>query len=138
MKKRSDGWVAKAACRGLDPALFFPLVEDVTWDMQPGDIVDLTYHVLPEKARKVVVQQAGEWPDLPTAAKLCDKCTVRNNCLDYVLSLPAKEEGFWAGTTPGMRRRVRPMLAQVDLEADYGEGISAVTETLAAFDVVCP
>lgn len=40
--------------------------------------------------------------------RICRPCPVREECLDYALSNPAKtQDGLWGATTPGERRRLR-------------------------------
>lgn len=89
----STEWTERAACRGMDPDIFFPID-----DRQPA---------------------RGKAPrrDVYAAARaICDGCEVRQDCLDESLSLPWSEDraGMFGGLTP--RERV-PMRAQRNREA---------------------
>ena len=62
-------WVEHAACRGMNPALFFA-------GNNPG--------------------RAGNKPQVAHAVKVCAGCPVKAECLDYALN--AREiEGVWGG-----------------------------------------
>ncbi|GGL05770.1 transcriptional regulator WhiB [Sphaerisporangium melleum] len=67
-------WLRRAACRGEDPELFFPISAK-----GPG-------HVQHERAKAV-----------------CRRCPVQNPCLDYALRT-GQEHGIWGGTDPDERR----------------------------------
>ncbi|WP_214414494.1 WhiB family transcriptional regulator [Sphaerisporangium fuscum] len=69
-------WLRRAACRGEDPELFFPISAK-----GPG-------HVQHERAKAV-----------------CRRCPVRTPCLDYALTT-GQEHGIWGGTDPDERRTV--------------------------------
>ncbi|GII85139.1 hypothetical protein Ssi03_31290 [Sphaerisporangium siamense] len=67
-------WLRRAACRGEDPELFFPISAK-----GPG-------HLQHERAKAV-----------------CRRCPVRVPCLDYALRT-GQEHGIWGGTDPDERR----------------------------------
>jgi WhiB family transcriptional regulator, redox-sensing transcriptional regulator len=64
-------WRHQAACRGLDPEVFYPVTED----------------------------------EADVAKSVCDRCAVRESCLEQALSLREKE-GVWGGCTEKERRRI--------------------------------
>ncbi|WP_405149903.1 WhiB family transcriptional regulator [Sphaerisporangium sp. NBC_01403] len=67
-------WLRRAACRGEDPELFFPISAK-----GPG-------HMQHERAKAV-----------------CRRCPVRTPCLDYAVT-SREEHGIWGGTDPDERR----------------------------------
>lgn len=67
-----DSWNARAACRGLNPRVFFPTDDD---------------------------------DDAGPAKAICDRCPVREPCLEYALG-EREREGVWGGCTEGERRRI--------------------------------
>ncbi|MGW4639100.1 WhiB family transcriptional regulator [Sphaerisporangium sp. NPDC004334] len=67
-------WLRRAACRGEDPELFFPISAK-----GPG-------YAQHERAKAV-----------------CRRCPVRNACLDYAVRT-GQEHGIWGGTDPDERR----------------------------------
>ncbi|RZQ60536.1 WhiB family transcriptional regulator [Amycolatopsis suaedae] len=69
-----ENWRNRAACRDIDPELFFPLT-----DMGPG-------------ARQVA-----------QAKSICAGCPVRAQCLDYALD-NGLDHGVFGGTTQRERR----------------------------------
>lgn len=70
-------WMKRARCRDMDPELFFD---------SPGNEY---------KPAKVNAQ----------AAKACSECRVRDQC--YLYALRHEAHGYWAGTTPPDRRKLR-------------------------------
>ena len=48
----------------------------------------------------------GDHDGLMRALAICDSCTVRAECFEYVLDL-GEPEGIWAGTTARQRRAMR-------------------------------
>jgi WhiB family transcriptional regulator, redox-sensing transcriptional regulator len=86
---RALGWMARGACRQLDPELFFPITA-----------------VTGQAARQVEAAKA-----------VCGPCDVRTNCLSYALE--AMPEGIWGGTTLNERRaaRRRPPRRQASAES---------------------
>jgi WhiB family transcriptional regulator, redox-sensing transcriptional regulator len=73
----SRGWARRAACRGADPELFYP------------------------------VGTAGPAQQQVDAAKaICAHCPVQNACLDWALRV-GEAHGVWGGTTPEERRWLR-------------------------------
>lgn len=62
----------------------------------------------------------------PIAAKACSECKVRDQC--YVYALKHESFGYWAGTTPPERRRLRkaagitlePMIIELKAYAPHG------------------
>ncbi|SFI97834.1 WhiB family transcriptional regulator, redox-sensing transcriptional regulator [Amycolatopsis sacchari] len=69
-------WQERAACRGEDPELFFPVSE-----MGPG-------------ARQVAQAKA-----------VCARCPVRAECLQYALDT-GLDHGIFGGTTDAERRKL--------------------------------
>ncbi|MEV7908058.1 WhiB family transcriptional regulator [Streptomyces anulatus] len=78
---RCETWQDRAACRQVDPELFFPAVNDVTGS--PG----------------------AETRAYAKAKKICARCPVRSQCAAYAL---ARDEryGLWGGMTPRQRQRL--------------------------------
>jgi WhiB family redox-sensing transcriptional regulator len=72
-----DGWAARGACRHSDPELFFPVA-----------------------ARGPALRQ------LARAKKVCARCPVRIECLDYALQT-GQAFGIWGGTSEEERRLMR-------------------------------
>ena len=74
-------WMTKAACRGLDSDLFFP------------------------------VDRGGGAPRYTSRAKaICARCAVLDDCLDYALGFTARDDvGIFAGTNATERRELRRM-----------------------------
>ena len=73
---RTD-WRQQAACRSLDPDLFFP------------------------------VSTAGaSLPQIETARCVCERCPVRSACLRWALDA-GQVSGIWGGTTEEDRRAMR-------------------------------
>jgi len=64
-------WRHQAACRGLDPEVFFP------GEAEPGD----------------------------AAKAVCDRCPVRQPCLEWALASREKQ-GVWGGCDERDRRRI--------------------------------
>ncbi|MFC4536946.1 WhiB family transcriptional regulator [Sphaerisporangium dianthi] len=67
-------WLRRAACRGEDPELFFPISAK-----GPG-------HAQHERAKAV-----------------CRRCPVQSSCLEYALRT-GQEHGIWGGADPDERR----------------------------------
>lgn len=67
-------WRDRAACRGEDPELFFPVGRD--------DV---------------------DRPEIDAAKEICDRCPVLDECLDYALQT-RQPEGIWGGLTSTGRR----------------------------------
>jgi WhiB family redox-sensing transcriptional regulator len=65
-------WKMAAACRGLDPNMFFPTAES----------------------------------DAEMAIRVCAKCVVKSECLEYAL-VTNEQYGIWGGTTEDERRKLR-------------------------------
>ncbi len=72
MKPTDTTWMADAACRDTDLAVFFGTVRD-------ADSVD-------------------------EAKQFCQRCPVRDDCLDYALATN-QTDGIWGGTTGRERDR---------------------------------
>lgn len=77
-------WRTRAACRGVDPDLFFPDGHEDS----PG-----------------YARQAAQ------AIAVCAGCAVRPECLRFAMST-RREYGIWGGTSDVERRAVRPALAR--------------------------
>jgi WhiB family transcriptional regulator, redox-sensing transcriptional regulator len=79
-----NDWRAHAACKGIDPELFFSS-ED-----------------LPDKRERIEREQA--------AKAICGHCSVRADCLAYAIAA-GERYGIWGGLNPQERRaaaRSRP------------------------------
>src|SRR5688572_16820431 len=46
------------------------------------------------------------------AKAICRRCTVRNDCLNYALSLEGRVEGVWGATSPRERRRINKIVSR--------------------------
>ncbi|MEU8122477.1 WhiB family transcriptional regulator [Spirillospora sp. NPDC049024] len=77
MSKTTLNWEEAAACRSLDPELFFPVAEENVYATQIAAI-----------------------------RRLCAACPARSRCLEWALTT-GEPHGIWAGTTPAERRRLR-------------------------------
>jgi len=73
---RDTSWLDRAACRHVDPELFFP-VSDI-------------------RAARAQVQ---------AAKRVCRRCPVRGTCLSWALD-HGQEAGIWGGMTEEERRRL--------------------------------
>jgi WhiB family redox-sensing transcriptional regulator len=67
----SKAWRQQAACRGLDPQIFYPATDE----------------------------------EAETAKSVCQRCAVRETCLEHALTVREKE-GIWGGCTERERRRI--------------------------------
>jgi WhiB family redox-sensing transcriptional regulator len=74
---RPDQWRMQAACRDVDPDLFFPI-----------------------GATGMAVDQ------ILSAKQVCDLCPVRVACLEYALATN-QDSGIWGGTSEEERRALR-------------------------------
>ena len=74
----TGGWRTRAACRGMEPDLFFPHGE--------------TAHEAVEQTTR--------------AKKVCTDCPVRLHCLLYALA-SHPQDGIWGGLTASQRTRLR-------------------------------
>lgn len=71
-------WVELAACRDMDPTVFFP------YDLNRGAI---------------------NW-ERPKA--ICERCDVKGECLEFALkNIPHGDTGVWGGTTPDERQQIK-------------------------------
>jgi WhiB family transcriptional regulator, redox-sensing transcriptional regulator len=77
-----SGWMAEAACRG----------KPLAWFITPDD-------------------QPEPWQPDPRALALCDRCPVRQACLDRALE--DGEVGTWGGTTSHQRRQLHRRRARL-------------------------
>ncbi|RAY13613.1 WhiB family transcriptional regulator [Actinomadura craniellae] len=77
-----EHWTDDAACRGVDPELFYPI----------GYAAEVFKH-----------QEAQ-------AKAVCGGCSVRAECLDWALRA-GEPDGIWGGTTPEERRYLRRRIA---------------------------
>jgi WhiB family redox-sensing transcriptional regulator len=71
-------WMASASCAGTDPELFFP--EDADDGGNPHNVA---------RAH--------------AAIKVCRRCPVRRDCLEYALANGEWHYGIWGGLTPKKR-----------------------------------
>lgn len=74
--QKEPHWYRFAACQGQDPEMFFPIHNRLSDDAKSGQVV--------------------------AAKKICRRCLVRQQCLDWALE---QREGFgiWGGLTPAER-----------------------------------
>jgi WhiB family redox-sensing transcriptional regulator len=80
-RDQDEHWTDDAACRGVDPELFYPIA------------------------------YAGPALEQVASAKaICAGCTARANCLDWALRA-GEPVGIWGGTTPEERRYLRRAVA---------------------------
>ncbi|MEU5893311.1 WhiB family transcriptional regulator [Streptomyces sp. NPDC047461] len=79
-------WRERAACRDVDPDLFFPI----------------------GTAGLTLVQ-------IDEAKAVCARCPVRERCLRWALDV-GQVEGIWGGTTESERRATRRRSARKDVE----------------------
>ncbi|GGS31405.1 transcriptional regulator WhiB [Streptomyces humidus] len=79
-------WRERAACRDVDPDLFFPI----------------------GTAGLTLVQ-------IDEAKAVCARCPVRERCLQWALDV-GQVEGIWGGTTESERRATRRRSARKDVE----------------------
>ncbi|MGK3940061.1 WhiB family transcriptional regulator [Streptomyces caeruleatus] len=79
-------WRERAACRNVDPDLFFPI----------GTV-------------GLALVQIDE------AKAVCARCPVREQCLRWALDA-GQVEGIWSGTTESERRATRRRSARKDVE----------------------
>lgn len=77
----ATGWRARAACRGTDPDLFFPV--------RPGGRGGGPARLAHEHA-----------------ISICRRCPVTHDCLAYALDTDERH-GVWGGTTPQDRAALR-------------------------------
>lgn len=77
MSRNPTEWLAAGACVSADPDLFFP----------------------------VATGEAGA-RQAAAAQRICDRCQVRRQCLEYAMS-NGQMHGVWGGTTAEERVRVR-------------------------------
>jgi WhiB family transcriptional regulator, redox-sensing transcriptional regulator len=82
MSAAVSDWRMSAACRDLDPDLFFPVGTEGP-----------------------AATQAAE------AKRVCAACPVRVPCLDWAL-LHSPDYGIWGATLPAERSAVRPYLTR--------------------------
>ncbi|MER5601132.1 WhiB family transcriptional regulator [Streptomyces sp. NPDC002265] len=79
-------WRERAACRDVDPDLFFPI----------------------GTAGLTLVQ-------IDEAKAVCARCPVRERCLQWALDV-GQVEGIWGGTTESERRATRRRSARKDVK----------------------
>ena len=93
MTTPSPEWAENAACRGMDPDIFFPID-----DRQPAR------------------GKAPRRDVYATARAICDRCEVREDCLDEALAMPWSDDrlGMFGGLDPRQRD---PLRAQRNREA---------------------
>jgi WhiB family redox-sensing transcriptional regulator len=102
IEKADTSWMDQASCRGLDPNLFFPERGEVVSQRQALSICNGTQvKVLSGRKKGIVV---GE-----------EACPVKEQCLQYALSLPAHQDtcGVWGGVSHKTRmlmRRQKPVV----------------------------
>lgn len=85
MIKELPGWMRHAACRALDPELFFG--------------PDLGWGRISEPATERVAREMQ-------AKQVCAACPVRDACLEYAMATP-EHDGLWGGLTAAERFRRR-------------------------------
>lgn len=77
MSTKNLHWSETAACRSLDPDLFFPVADETVY----------SEHMAPIR-------------------RVCAACPAARQCLEWALAT-GEPHGIWAGTTPSERRRLR-------------------------------
>ncbi|WP_141585524.1 WhiB family transcriptional regulator [Actinomadura sp. WMMA1423] len=77
MTRTTLHWEEEAACRSLDPDLFFPVADETVYAAQ-----------------------------IAVVRRVCAACPAASLCLEWALTT-GEPDGIWAGTTPGERRRLR-------------------------------
>lgn len=77
MFQSNDLWQRKAACRGPQSTMFFP----------------------PNSFERKEDKDRREY----NAKGICSSCVVRQDCLDYAISI-REPHGIWGGLTEGERR----------------------------------
>lgn len=82
-------WRLRAACRGMDTELFFPISEMET-----------------NKRRERVPTEMAK-----KAIKVCDSCTVQGPCLEEALQ-EEKQFGIWGGLTSDQRQALKRRAAR--------------------------
>lgn len=90
-------WIERAACRGLDPSLFHPTSGDIKTQSEALAICNGTQiYVRNRKTRRL--ELSGTPP-----------CPVRQECLDYIMSLTPTQDvsGVYGGLTHRQRRNRR-------------------------------
>ena len=80
-------WQGRAACRDVDPELFFPASQDYT---------------APANVRALI-----------EAGAVCGRCPVRRECLTYAVD-SGQTYGIWAGRSPAELRAIRRTRAAGD------------------------
>jgi WhiB family redox-sensing transcriptional regulator len=79
--------MSRAACRGVDPAVFFPTPTPSRWSRPPG-------------------APSAAMCELESLAKaVCRECPVRDECLAYALD-HREHDGVWGGLSARERRRL--------------------------------
>lgn len=86
-------WAKHAACKDQDPEMFFPY-------RHPG--------------MSSPAEEAAYWGDIQQAKETCERCPVRQECLDWALSKPERA-GIWGGATEEERHRLRRARARTEL-----------------------
>lgn len=81
-RRRDHSWMDTANCRGVDPSWFHPTAP---WEEE---------------------SPIETWPHWEDIVPLCAECVHKDECLDYALSLPHDEDGFWGGLTKSQRARL--------------------------------
>ena len=74
---KPDSWMSRGACLGERPELFFPVGQSCAAMKQTAD-----------------------------AIRVCSRCEVRDDCLNYALN-NAVDEGVWGGMAEEERRQLR-------------------------------
>lgn len=63
-------------------------------------------------------EETSVYPDIKLLQRVCAECPVRQQCFDYALSVNV--EGYWAGTTPRIREKMRARLGIKPDQLIYG------------------
>lgn len=101
-----DEWRSRAACRGKDTNMFFPI---------RGEIEDDLRHLTKDqrvKIRKKIKEETGVGTYVPhtqisEARLICVSCTVRKECLMFAVTNNIKH-GMYGGKAPKDRRGITP------------------------------
>jgi WhiB family redox-sensing transcriptional regulator len=93
-KNADTSWKPAAACRGIDPDLFFPVGSGAPGEMDTEAMEEI-------------------------AAAMCRSldCPVRADCLNYAMAYPAEPMGVWGGMSTKARMKLQRRLARERREA---------------------
>jgi WhiB family redox-sensing transcriptional regulator len=91
MIEYATNWRAASACLNTDPDVFFPVAVGTAASKQ-----------------------------ISRALRICQGCSVRQQCLDFAIR-SGEKDGIWGGTTPEERIRARRALHRRPLRGSWQE-----------------